>query len=219
MNTGVHLLVPIKPLSQAKSRLRGAADAGQGHPGPHAELVRAIALDTVLTAAHCPEVAAVVVITSDPELADVFTAEGIEVLADVPQSGLNPALCHGDRVIRDRAPTSRVGAMHADLPALRGEDLAAAIGAAGAGRAFCADRHRVGTTLLLAAPGSPLAPLFGPRSARAHRESGAVELRGRWDSLRCDVDTPADLDAARRLGLGARTRDRLLTPGAAYCAE
>src|SRR5205085_6162782 len=57
---GTHLLVPIKPLRRAKSRLRGATD-----PEAHADLVAAVALDTV-TAAR--QVAEVVVVTSDPML-------------------------------------------------------------------------------------------------------------------------------------------------------
>ncbi|MBL7326000.1 2-phospho-L-lactate guanylyltransferase, partial [Escherichia coli] len=32
-----------------------------------------------------------------------------------------------------------------------------------------------------------------------------VELTGAWPGLRCDVDTPADLTAARQLGVGPAT--------------
>ncbi|MER5388631.1 hypothetical protein ABTZ89_06060, partial [Saccharopolyspora sp. NPDC002686] len=46
----VHLIVPIKPLHRAKSRLLGAADAGARSPVAHAELVAAVALDTVAAA-------------------------------------------------------------------------------------------------------------------------------------------------------------------------
>ena len=31
------------------------------------------------------------------------------------------------------------------------------------------------------------------------------ELTGPWPGLRCDIDTPADLAVARRLGVGAAT--------------
>jgi 2-phospho-L-lactate guanylyltransferase len=55
-----------------------------------------------------------------------------------------------------------------------------------------------------------LNPEFGPESAERHRRSGAYAIEDvGLDSLRQDVDTVADLDAAARLGLGPRT-SRLL---------
>ncbi|MER5394660.1 2-phospho-L-lactate guanylyltransferase, partial [Saccharopolyspora sp. NPDC002686] len=155
----------------------------------------------VAAARRAEGVAGVVVITSDPRLTAEFTAAGVDVIPDSPAAGLNAALRHGDAELR----VARIGALQADLPALQPDDLAAALRAAGADRSFCTDRHGTGTTLLLAEPGRPLAPRFGPGSADAHAESGAKPLLGPWDSLRCDVDTEADLRAARALGLGPRT--------------
>ncbi|RKT85809.1 2-phospho-L-lactate guanylyltransferase [Saccharopolyspora antimicrobica] len=197
----VHLVVPIKPLHLAKSRLLGE---GARRPEAHAELVMAVALDTVAAARRADGVAGIVVVTSDPALTAEFTAEGVEVLADLPAAGLNAALRHGDAALRARV--ARVGALQADLPALRPDDLGAAIRAAGADRSFCPDHHGTGTTLLLAEPGRPLDPRFGSGSADAHAGSGAKPLVGPWDSLRCDVDTEADLRAATALGLGPRTK-------------
>jgi 2-phospho-L-lactate guanylyltransferase len=104
-----------------------------------------------------------------------------------------------------------VGALQADLPALRSGELAAALAVADGRRAFVADRHGTGTTLLLSAPGEPLRPRFGPGSAHAHAGSGAVPLVPVGASLRCDVDTAADLDHARALGLGGHTTALLET--------
>lgn len=210
MISGVHLLVPIKPLHLAKSRLLGAADRGAGRRDIHEDLVAALAWDTVTAARPAAGVSEVVVVTSDRTLTAALGSEGVGVLADPPTAGLNAALRHGDEVLRHRDPTARVGVLQADLPALRTEELEAALHAAGADRAFCADRYGTGTTLLLAQRGSALQPRFGPGSAAAHTDSGARALRGEWPSLRCDVDTEADLAQATRLGLGRRTA-RLLT--------
>lgn len=210
MTAGSHLLVPIKPLHLAKSRLLGAADHGAGRPQAHASLVTAVALDTVSAALHARGVGAVLVVTSDPELTDAFGAAGVEVLPDSPASGLNAALRHGDSVLRRRAPGVRVGALQADLPALRADELDAALEAAGTRRAFCPDRQGSGTTLLLAEPDRPLDPRFGPASATAHGDSGAGLLEGPWESLRCDVDTEEDLHTAEELGVGPHTRARLV---------
>jgi 2-phospho-L-lactate guanylyltransferase len=119
--------------------------------------------------------------------------------------GLNAALAFGADRLRERNRRGVVGALQADLPALRATELAEAVGRAAGRRAFCADQPGTGTTLLLAAAGGPLAPRFGAGSAAAHAASGAVEVGAELDSLRCDVDTPEDLAAATRIGLGPWT--------------
>jgi 2-phospho-L-lactate guanylyltransferase len=67
-----------------------------------------------------------------------------------------------------------------------------------------ADAHGTGTTLLTAVV-CPLDPRFGPDSARAHRDSGAVALSGDWPGLVQDVDTEEDLRVALALGTGPQT--------------
>lgn len=203
VTTGVHLLVPLKPLARAKSRLL----AGRGSAG-HFELVTAMALDTVAAARRARGVAGVVVVSSDPALTEAFAGLGVEVLPDDPADGLNAALRHGDEVLRARG-VFRVGALQADLPALRSGELGWALRAAGTDRSFCPDHSGDGTTLLLAEPDRPLDPRFGPGSAAAHSESGAKTLLGPWESLRRDVDTEADLTSAKATGLGPRTTARL----------
>ncbi len=205
----MHLLVPIKPLRLAKSRLRGAADGGAGDARSHSDLVTAVARDTMIAARDTAGVAAVLVVTSDPALTATFHDDGFEVLPDSPSNGLNAALCHGEEFLRGRSPHARIGALQADLPSLRPAELARALDVSGERRAFCPDRHGTGTTLLLSTPGGALHPCFGPGSATAHAASGAARLDGTWESLRCDVDTDADLRAAGRLGLGPHTSARL----------
>ncbi|GAA2334429.1 hypothetical protein GCM10010170_013950 [Dactylosporangium salmoneum] len=106
-----------------------------------------------------------------------------------------------------------VVALTADLPAMRPKDLESAlVAAAGTGhRAFVPDLEGTGTVLLAAPAGEALLPHFGPGSAAAHARSGATRLDGDWPSLRRDVDTAADLDAAARLGLGTHTGQVLCT--------
>lgn len=198
MSLGVSLLVPMKPLHLAKSRLRGDRPAER-----HADLVSAIAHDAVDAARRAPGVREVLVVTSDPRLAGSFAAVGVEVVPDDPAAGLNPALEHGARLLRRRG--ARVGALQADLPALRPAELTAALELAGPHRAFCADHLGTGTTLLLAGVDGALDPRFGPGSAAAHEASGARRLDGGWESLRCDVDTAEDLRRATGMGLGERT--------------
>ena len=72
--------------------------------------------------------------------------------------------------------------------------------------AFVPDVQGSGTTLYTAAPGAAFRPGFGLDSRRRHAEGGAAELLlPGITGLRQDVDTPEDLRAAARLGLGPRT--------------
>ena len=192
------VVVPVKPLTAAKRRLRGAV------PDPaHGDLVLAMALDTV--AAALP-VADVLVVCDDLAVREATQELGAQGVPDKPQAGLNAALRFG----ADLA-TGAVAALTADLPALRPADLAAALAATQNGfRSFVADVSGTGTTLLTAPAGDVLDPRFGVDSARAHRASGALPLSGDWPTLRRDVDTPADLAEAATFGLGPYTA-RLLT--------
>jgi 2-phospho-L-lactate guanylyltransferase len=195
------VVVPVKRLADAKSRLRGAL------PGvPHPELALALVLDTLAAALECPVVAEVLVVTDDAEVGFRAGALGVRVVPDVPGTGLNPALRHG-AALAVRHP---VAALAGDLPALRSGELAEALTSARV-RAFVSDAAGTGTTLLAAPRGVPLDPWFGAGSALAHARSGAVPLTGAWPSLRQDVDTAADLHATTGLGMGAHTA-ALLAP-------
>ncbi|WP_432055575.1 2-phospho-L-lactate guanylyltransferase [Streptomyces sp. bgisy022] len=196
------LVVPVKPLARAKSRLSDTADDGLR---PH--LALAFALDTVAAALACPAVGGAVVVTDDGPAGRALAALGAGVVPDEPRDGLNAALTHGADVVRARQPAAAVAALNADLPALRPAELSRVLDAASAfPRAFLSDAAGSGTTLLSAAPGQELLPHFGVGSRARHRASGAVELRpGDVDSVRQDVDTGADLRAALALGTGPRT--------------
>ena len=207
---GVDLIVPVKALIQAKSRLRGAADDGLGDPATHARLTLALARDTVRAALAAQRVRRVVVISSDPEVTTIMAADGASVLAEGGVRGLNPALEFGARAVRDGGgPRVPLGALQADLPSLRPEELDEALTRAcalfdsgTADRAFCADAEGEGTTLLVCGPHASLEPRFGVGSAAAHAAAGATAMAGRWPGLRRDVDTVDDLWAAAELGLG-----------------
>lgn len=218
-------MVPIKHGAPAKTRLRPATRE-QAH---HAELVRAIQLDTL---------GAVLALRTHPLLGGLFVVSGqasgqmtgqlsgqvpgqlsvhpamalpamalpaeIEVLPDAG-GGLNPALAAAAAELARRFPGDGVVAMVGDLPALRAADLLAVLHQApAAGRGFVRDADGSGTTLLTAGPGTPLAPLFGPGSAQRHLDSGARELDAAA-SLRCDVDSAADLHRCLQLGVGMLT--------------
>lgn len=205
MRECVDLVITVKTLDRAKSRLLGAADHGVGGRAAHEALALALVRDTVAAASATASVRAVLVVTSDRTVADALASDGVRTTPDLPDLGLNEAVAYGAELLRHDDPGSVVAALQSDLPALRTDELAAALAQAHGRRAFCADRQGTGTTLLVAAPGRPLDPRFGPGSAAAHSESGAVRIGADLTSLRCDVDTAEDLALAASIGLGRHT--------------
>ncbi|ONH50853.1 2-phospho-L-lactate guanylyltransferase [Frankia sp. CcI49] len=202
------VLVPLKPLQAAKSRL--------DHPDRGA-LALAMALDTTaaILDVDAEVVGSVIVVTDDPSareaLADLAKAyptatststsaavavdvdlhrpgrpDGsvgrvgrLLVAADEPRSGLNPAFAHAAALARRLHPGWGTAALSADLPALRPQELRRALTVApSTGHAVLADAVGTGTVLLSAAPGTELRPRFGSGSFRAHRDAGATDLTG-----------------------------------------
>lgn len=224
---GWSVVVPVKHGARGKSRLEV--------PGvDRAALARAIALDTIDAVARAARVAEVVVVTDDPVIRAALSRTsaspdgesdsphgdaGTDAEApDRPDSGdapdrspslrrwtgdpgqgLNAAVAAGLEAARGRA-----AALLGDVPALRPADLDAALSQAGEGPAVVADADGTGTTLLTDA--TPGILRFGPGSFAAHVEAGARPLDvPATSTLRHDVDTADQLDAARALGLGPRT--------------
>jgi 2-phospho-L-lactate guanylyltransferase len=185
------VLVPLKALPAAKSRLVGFS----GDAGAHARLVEAIRDDTLHAARSANGVARIV------RIGDTAAVEH-EVLQRRP--GLNAALAEGAQHARARWPIDGIAALVGDLPALTPAELDETLAAAARHEtAFVADTDGTGTTLLTARPGAGLRPRFGPGSAARHA-AGAVGLPA-GPGLRHDVDTADDLRAALLLGVGPRT--------------
>lgn len=199
---GWAVVIPVKPAAVGKSRLvMPTVD--------RVTLARAIALDTIAAAAACEAVAQVYVVTDDAAL--VALAFDIPGLRFVPEDdgtgrprGIDGAVAVGAEVAGERMPRA---ALLGDLPALRPEDLAAALSAAiGAERAVVPDAEGTGTTLVTARAGIPLATSFGDGSFARHIDLGCLPLElSQGSSLRRDVDTAAQLEVAAALGLGPRT--------------
>lgn len=195
------VLMPVKGLAQAKSRLAALAGPRRG------EFALALACDTAAAVLACEAAARVIVITDDRVAGDALAGLGALVVPDEPRDGLNAALRHGAAHASSRWPGSGTAALSADLPALRPAEIGRALRAASAWpSAFVADAAGDGTTLYTAAPGAAFRPAFGLGSRARHAAGGAAELGlAGIPGLRRDVDTPADLRGAVALGLGPRS--------------
>ena len=194
------MLIPVRSLPEAKSRLTGAST----DPEAHARLVRAIRADTMSAARAATGTARLVLVLDRPG-AD-GTPGDLTFVQTAP--GLNAALAEAATDASTRWPQDAIAALVGDLPALQPANLAAALTeAAGHEHAFVPDATGTGTTLLTSSPGYPLRPQFGTGSAQRHARA-AVALDAA-PGLRCDVDTAEDLLVAAALGLGPATRTEL----------
>ncbi len=196
------MIIAVKRLTAAKTRLAPVFSARTRE-----SVVLAMLVDTLSAAAGVASVGSITVITPDEAASAAAAALGANVLADPTPEGhsdpLNNAIAVAEREVA--GSFSNIVVLQGDLPALQTQELAEAVAAARHHRrSFVADRLATGTAALFAF-GSALDPKFGSDSSARHRRSGAMELTGAWPGLRCDVDTPADLAAARRLGVGAAT--------------
>lgn len=193
------VVVPVKPTRVAKSRL--AALGGE----VRRELVTAFALDTVTAASECASVRGVLVVTDDSDLGRAVRELGLAAIPDGSSGDLNASLVQGAAELVRRFPGVAPVALCGDLPCLRADELREVLDGVPARPAFVPDAAATGTTLYAAADLDGFSPLFGADSGARHRAAGATELTDAGPSVRRDVDTPADLQAALALGVGSRT--------------
>jgi 2-phospho-L-lactate guanylyltransferase len=173
--------------------------------GARAVLARAFALDTIAAALAAASVARVIVVGDDASLAG-----GAEFLAEPvgADRGLLPAIRLGAGHARSAGDVP-VAVVLGDLPALRPEELDAALDAASRHPlAFVRDADGTGTTFATAAAGVALSAQFGPDSAARHAAAGFTELEASaWPGLVRDVDTVDSLGTVLHHGVGEHTAD------------
>jgi 2-phospho-L-lactate guanylyltransferase len=214
----VAAVIPVKPLTSALGRLGRILDA------PERRALQAAMLEDVLGACReASALAAVLVVSSDPEAGEIARALGATVLSDHrPPQGMNAAVEIGlggaEALGADAALV-----LTADLPLARGADLDTlrARLAGTTGVVLSPSLDGTGTNAMLLAPPRALRPELGIGSlarhlAQAERLGVGVEIVPR-PGLALDVDTPEDLarlceregasrahEVAARLGLGER---------------
>ena len=181
-STSWTIVVPVKGTDASKSRLGG-------EPTHRLELAEAMALDTVEAALG---VARVLVIGGSG-LSAAFADLGASVMFEEPGDGLNGAIARAVARVE-----GGVAILLADLPALRSDELAAALQE----NVMVPDAEGTGTSLI-----TGRVPAFGAGSREAHRALGYRELDlPATSGLRLDVDSLEALVAIPRERLGPRTQ-------------
>ena len=177
-------VIPLKGGSQRKSRLSGVLDEAQ-----RADLSLMMALQVLSRLTACRAVADIVLLS--PERPDWV---GVSWRRD-EGSGLNAEL---SRVRADLSAADFL-VLHADLPLIETSDVEALLSGE-AEAALAPDRHGLGTNALALRRGLPFEFAFGPCSFARHQAQAPRATVVNRLGLSLDVDTPDDLEAARRAG-------------------
>lgn len=195
------LLVPLKPLASAKSRLQLPAEV-------RTPLVLAMACDTVEVALACPLVDLVLVVAEEVDGLEPLQRLGAGVVVDPSRQGLNAALRHAAAIVAARDSGYGIAALVADVAAVTVDQLTRVlIEASHHLSSFVPDAAGQGTTFVAATQWGSFLPEYGPQSRRRHAAAGLVELvLPDITGLRLDVDTTVDLQAAAAIGAGPRTQ-------------
>jgi 2-phospho-L-lactate guanylyltransferase len=200
----VAALVPFKRFTRAKSRLRKHySDADVARIG------RALLADVLAALRAAKRLERVVVLTDDPEVAELAIEAGAEARVRDPDPGLNAVLEDGTRALAAEGFDAVLVAL-GDVPLLRGEDVDRVVEAGEARGVVVVPSPDGGTALLFRRPPERIPLRFGAGSAARHAE----EARARGldpappeaiaELARLDLDTPED--AERLLASGARCR-------------
>lgn len=180
---GVQFILPVKGRLRGKTRVAASPDFREA-------LIVAMLRDCV-AAALATDLGEVVVVTPDPDLRNIARCDGATTLDHA--GSLNEAI--GAALGKGRSAV-----LLPDVPAVRPEHLLEVLASSESG--FVPDRAGTGTTMLF---GTDLVPEFGPGSAARHEAAGNRRIIVPECGLTVDVDTAADLEIARRLGLGRHT--------------
>ena len=191
ITASVAAIVPMKPLSEAKTRLSDHLD-----PTARARLSAAM-LDSTLAALRDSAVARTVVVGGDECVKAIAAAHDSEWMAD-RFDDLNLAV--GDAIVMAHSAGQIAMYVPADLPLVTANDVDAALRFAAAedfGSLTICPAHDGGTNCLIVPSSQPFPPRLGVGSHARHRELAAqlgVEMREfRSPAFERDVDTIDDL--------------------------
>jgi len=206
-------VVPCKRLRLAKRRLAPALSARECR-----HLVSAMLSDVLAVLAGSTGVSGVLVVSSDPAVADLARSFGARCLTDHSDQGLLSA-CTGASAHLSGEGADGVMVVPGDLPLLSPDDIARVAAAVGVSPAvvLSPDHCDSGTNLVAMKPAGAVPYLFGENSFSLHvsavRERGIEPAIIRSRTLGLDIDTRNDLVAFARIPSRTRTYEYLAETG------
>lgn len=185
----VLLLLPVKPLTLAKSRLGLANHDRQ-------VAARRLFQHTLDVALRCVNQQQIFVLTSDPTVEQLASQQGVTTLFDTAGE-LNTALDGGLQTLRRKFPHAPIAVMVTDLPLLTPPVLTKALfeAAASTTARHVVDHRGTGTTFVSLPRRTVLPMVFGPDSAKRFSDAGSIPMLFPPPEISRDLDVNSDLSA------------------------
>jgi 2-phospho-L-lactate guanylyltransferase len=195
----VWAIIPVKPLSQAKSRLATVLT-----PAEREHLAGALLERTVRLLLSVREIRSVLVISRDADVLAIAQKWGAQAIEEIGTLDLNSALQWATQTL---SAWNADGALVVpeDIPLLVEEDVQQVLSLARDANSLVIspDRREEGTNLLFMRPPGLIPYGFGERSFAEHqrlaREANAAVSIYRSERAALDLDTPDDLRQYREL--------------------
>jgi 2-phospho-L-lactate guanylyltransferase len=195
----VWVIVPVKPLNRAKSRLSQVLA-----PDDRQRLAEAMLRYVLNVIRAVPEVVGTLVISRDGKALAIAREYGARTVQESGTPQLNDALLRATQVVA-RWKGSALLVIPADLPLIAPEDIASIITMGQAERSvvLATDQHQDGTNALFVRPPGLIGYGYGPGSFQRHmdmaRKAGAEVQVYESPRLLLDIDVPDDLRAYSEL--------------------
>ncbi len=190
---GVWVVIPVKPLNQAKTRLSQVLT-----PQERQQLAETMLRHVLGVVQHVPQLMGTLVISRDNKALAIAREYGARTVQESGAPELNSALMRATQVI-SRLNGSAILILPADLPLLQQEDVQAIIrmGEHEPSMVISTDQHHDGTNALFTRPPGLFDYAYGPGSFNRHLEKGhevgAEVHEYQSERLSLDIDMPADL--------------------------
>jgi 2-phospho-L-lactate guanylyltransferase len=189
----VWAVVPVKAFARGKSRLGGVLTDPL-----RSAFARGLFEHVTGELARARDIAGVLVVSDDDEVAELARARGYRLQRDTPGATLAQVIDDGMSAVRELGASAALVCM-ADLPTLAASEVEKVVAALHEHAVIVApDSHSAGTNLLCLAPPLAFPSCFGRADSFAQhlaraREHGFVPHTLRLPGLCFDVDGPDDL--------------------------
>lgn len=193
------VIIPVKPLSRAKSRLSQTLS-----PEQRQQLAEGLFRHVLGSVANVTQIAGMLVISRDTKALAIAREYGAHTVQESGAPELNNALMRATQVVANWKG-SGVLILPADLPLITHDDVVGMIelGRGKTAVVIATDRNADGTNALLIRPPGLIPYMYGPGSYRRHltaaQEVGAVVKTYESERLALDIDVADDLNTYQHL--------------------
>ena len=192
------VILPVKPLNRAKSRLADILSPEQRY-----DFALAMFQNILRITQQASQITGTLVISRDTKVLALAREAGAKTVQESNRSDLNPALTRATEVVKAWGGDA-VLILPADLPFITTDDIENIIemGTETPSVVLATDRVQDGTNALLVRPAGLIDYNYGEGSFTRHlqaaQRAGASVQYYMSDSVTLDIDTPADLKLYNR---------------------